>query len=296
MVAALASAGAVAAGRTVAGTIFGVFIIVVIASWALMFAVLIGILIVYTLLRGRRVRRRREAPPPGADPNLPVRLAQVRRADPDFDPQLLLEAAQMVCLVMFAAMSTGDEQTIRWLAAPSFWPTFFGKYLRTQARDARLQRANRMTPESQSRRYMRLPIDYQASAPKLISIEPGQQQRARVRVSFDQLRAIVSSNAQSGLAMAEADSLGSLAVKFGKQMNAPRAAGLGWLLWSGQYDLAFARPGDARTDPAASVASRTCARCGATYRSEFTTQCEHCHAVRPLAWGLWRLTDITPVA
>lgn len=297
-----ALATAASAGRSVAGTVFAVFIIVVIASWALMLVLMIGMLIVVVLTRGRQARRRRETPPAGADPNLPVRLAEVRRADPAFDPQLLLEAAQMVCLVMFAAMTNGDEEAIRWLATPSFWPTFFGRYQKTVARDARRQRAVAKDPDSAYRRYLRLPVGYQASAPELISIEPGPRQRARVRVSFDQLRVVVSSSAAGEVAMASATSLGSLAAGFGQVFGEkvsdaqPRSTpGLAWLQWSGKYDLAFDRPGDARTDPAAAVASRTCARCGATYMSEFSTECEHCHAQRPLAWGLWRLADILAV-
>lgn len=49
----------------------------------------------------------------------------------------------------------------------------------------------------------------------------------------------------------------------------------------------------ARTDPAAALASRACRACGAAYRSDLATQCAHCRAERPLAWGEWRLASIT---
>ena len=65
--------------------------------------------------------------------------------------------------------------------------------------------------------------------------------------------------------------------------------------WAGRYDLDFARQAGARTDPAAALASRTCAACGAAYRSDLAAHCAHCRAERPLAWGEWRLTDITAV-
>jgi hypothetical protein len=83
----------------------GVLVVVVIAGWALMFAVLFGMLIYLTVLRGRRQSRKRMEPAPAfsADPNLPTVLAQARHADPYFDEQLLLDASQLICLVMFAA-------------------------------------------------------------------------------------------------------------------------------------------------------------------------------------------------
>ncbi len=74
-----------------------------------------------------------------------------------------------------------------------------------------------------------------------------------------------------------------------------RVSELSWVSWAGRYDLDFTRPAGARTDPAAALASRTCAACGAAYRSDLAAHCAHCRAERPLAWGEWRLTDITAV-
>jgi hypothetical protein len=313
VVAALAGSAAAPLAGSTGRAVFGILELIVIGSWALMFAVMFGILIAVTVMRGRRVRRRAQAPqaPRTADPDLPARLAEVRRADPHFDERLLLEAAQMICLVMFAAMTTGDERAMRQMAAPSFWLTFFGRYTRTSARDARRQRAARDRqraarngpgrPDRPSDRQARLPVDYQATSPELISLQAGPQQRARVRVSFSQLRVVVAPGAAGQVAMATATSLGSLASGLGGAMGQRMTSdngstpGVSWLSWAGQYDLTFTRPGGTRTDPGATLASRTCARCGATYRSEFTTVCEHCQAGRPLAWGQWRLTDLTSV-
>ena len=59
-----------------AGTAFGIIVLIVIASWALLFAVLIGTLVTVTVMRGRRQRQHQAAPVVvGADPNLPARLA-----------------------------------------------------------------------------------------------------------------------------------------------------------------------------------------------------------------------------
>ena len=277
----------------------GVVVLIVIAGWALMFAVLFGLLIYVTVLRGRRQGRRRVAAGPAvsADPNLAAVLAQARHADPYFDEQLLLDASQLICLVMFAAISTGDEEAVRYLAAPSFWSTFFGRYVRSSARSARLQRVQEQGRRAGSRRQARLPVDYQALAPELISLDL-RQQRACIRVSFSQLRAVVAPGAQGQTAMAAATSLSSLAVSFGgamsEQMNSS-VAGLSWLSWAGKYDLVFTRPPGIRTDPRAAIANRTCSSCGATYRSELATTCAHCHAERPMAWDTWRLADIAVV-
>ena len=277
----------------------GVVVLIVIAGWALMFAVLFGLLIYVTVLRGRRQGRRRVAAGPAvsADPNLAAVLAQARHADPFFDEQLLLDASQLICLVMFAAISTGDEEAVRYLAAPSFWSTFFGRYVRSSARSARLQRIQEQGRRAGSRRQARLPVDYQALAPELISLDL-RQQRACIRVSFSQLRAVVAPGAQGQTAMAAATSLSSLAVSFGgvmsQRMNNP-VPGLSWLSWAGKYDLVFTRPPGIRTDPRAAIANRTCSSCGATYRSELATTCAHCHAERPMAWDTWRLADIAVV-
>ena len=282
-----------------AGTAFGIIVLIVIASWALLFAVLIFTLVTVTVMRGRRQRQHQAAPVVvGADPNLPARLAEVRRADPHFDEQLLLEAAQMACLVMFAAMTDGDEQAIRHLTAPPFWSTFMGRYLRMKARDARRERSTPKDPSLPSSRQARLPVDYQAVAPELISVEAGRPQRARVRVSFNQLHVVVAPGAAGQVAMASATSLASLAASFGGAMGermANSAVGLSWVSWAGKYDLVFGRPAGTRTDPNAALASRTCTVCGATYGSELATACGHCTAPRPLPWGLWRLASITPV-
>jgi hypothetical protein len=278
---------------------FGVLELVIFASWALLFAVLIGMLMYVTLLRGRRERRRLRTPPvvDQPDPHLPARLAEMRNADPHFDEQLLRDAARMACLVIFAAMATGDEQAIRRLAVPSFWSTVFGRYVKTCARDARVRRARGGT-NGRAARQARLPVDYQASAPELIDLGPGSPQRARVRVSFSQLMAMIAPGAEGQAAMATATSLSSLAGSFGQAMgermnNAP--AGLDWLSWDGQYDLAFTRPAGSRTDPSTALASRTCTACGRAYRSELVTACEYCRAERPAPWGQWRLADVTVV-
>jgi hypothetical protein len=282
-----ASSVAVTALRVVGG--------IVVAGWIALFAVLIGTLVLMTVLRGRR-QRRDPAPAAPADPRLPAKLAEVRAGDPHFDEQLLLGAAQIACLVVFAAISTGDQRAIRRLTAPAFWSTVFGRYLQNAARSARLQRKmaeDRGRPSRQAR----LPVDYQASAPELIGLEPGKRQRAVVRVSFSQLRAAVAPGAKGQAAMASAGSLSSLATSFSGAMS-DRMNGVtevSWVSWAGQYDLAFSRPRGARTDPGAALSTRACTACGATYRSELAIECAHCHTERPVSWGQWRLASITAV-
>jgi hypothetical protein len=292
---------AASAARTVAGIIE----LVIFASWGLFFAVMIGMLVTVVLLRGARERamlRRGASVPAGPDPRLPAQLAEIRRGDPAFDEQLLLEAAQMACLLMFAATSTGDEEPVRHIAAPSFWATFFGRYIATSARDIRL----RHTPDSTTRAsaYLpRLPIDYQATAPELIGLELGGielagRQFARVRVSFSQLCVIVAPGAARQAAAASAKSLTSLAAGIGGAMGSRmnnEPSDVSWVSWAGRYDLDFTRAAGSRTDPGAALASRTCMRCGAGFASELATACGHCHTPRPVAWGDWRLAEVTAV-
>ena len=97
-----------------AKTAIDVIIGIVVASWALMFALFIGMALVVTVTRGRRLRRGpRSAVTAMADPQLPAALARLRAGDPRFDERLLLEQAQMACLVIFAATSTGDEDLLK---------------------------------------------------------------------------------------------------------------------------------------------------------------------------------------
>jgi hypothetical protein len=131
-----------------------------------------------------------------------------------FDEQLLLDAARLICLILFAAISTGDEEAIRHLASPSFWSTFFGRYTRNAARSARVQRIQEQSRRAGSRRQARLPVDYQALAPELICLDL-RQKYACVRVSFSQLRAVVAPGASGQTAAASATTLSSLAASFG---------------------------------------------------------------------------------
>jgi hypothetical protein len=110
--------------------------------------------------------------------------------------------------------------------------------------------------------------------------------------------AMIAPGAEGQAAMATATSLSSLAGSFGQAMGqrmdgAP--AGLDWLAWDGEYDLAFTRPAGSRTDPGTALASRNCAACGRAYRSELATACEYCQAERPTLWGQWRLANVTVV-
>jgi hypothetical protein len=288
------------------GSAFGIAGLVVFFSWVLMFVVLFGMLIAVTVLRGRRQRQGQDGGPPAAtaapaDPLLPARLAELRSADPRFDEQLLLDVAQAACLLMFAAQSTGDEGALRRLAAPSFWSTFFGRYIAVNARDARLARDPRTGRGTSSRRRARFPVDFQATAPELVRVELGAWQRAQVRVSFSQLRAVLAPGARGQTAAATATSLGSMASAIGASVSSQasssdsRGSELSWISWAGRYDLDFTRPAGARTDPAVALTSRTCAACGAAYRSDLAAHCAHCRAERPLAWGEWRLVSITAV-
>jgi len=120
-----------------------------------------------------------------------------------------------------------------------------------------------------------------------------------VRVSFDQLQAVVQPGAADYAAGAAATSFTSAMISIGKSVrttsNNPRSNEVSWLGAGGRYDLVFVRPAGTSTDPSAALADRTCTTCGATYRSELATACAHCGTERPLPWDRWRLADAAPV-
>ena len=283
-------------------TALGIVWLIVILSWVLLFAVMIGLGATLTVarVRGRRQRLRTAAAPVAAplDSGVGARLDALRHADPDFDEQVLLEAAQMACLLVFAATSTGDDAPLSQLAAQEFWSTPFGRYVRIAARDRRRERARAAKDGSASVPRSWVPLDYLASVPELVDVQLRPEQRVCVRVAMSELMAIVRPDAAFLANAGAARSLVSVAASVGGAMAArmnDAPVDVSWVSGTGRFDLTFVRPAGARTDPSAVLASRACTACGAAYRSEFAVACSHCGAERPLPWGLWRLAQNTPV-
>jgi hypothetical protein len=268
------------------GLIQALPLLVAVAGWVLLVACMVLYLIVVVIGRGRGERRRANHPvaPPDLD-GLAAGLETLQVADPSFDPQLLVEAAQAVTLLLFVAMTTGDVGPIGAMTASSFWATPFGRLVRAIATDRR--RRSRLPY---------IPLDYQASAPELAGISAGTaQQEVRVRVWFSQLQVVVGPGAVAQVRAGTVSRLTSVPGAIGAAIAKDENAGapeVGWATAGGRYDLAFARPSGSQTDPATALATRVCPACGATYQSQFGVSCEHCQASRPLPWGDWRLVRI----
>jgi len=201
-------------------------------------------------------------------------------------------------------MTTGDVAPIGRLVTSSFWQTPFGRITQLAARDRRRENARAAAdaagPGRRSRSRWNIPVDYHPSVPELIAVQLGREQRVLVRVSFDQLAAIVRPGAQDFAAGAAAPNLGSALVSASRavasaQASSAQPASVAWVASGGHYALTFSRPSGRTTDPAAALADRTCVTCGATYQSELAIACQHCQAPRPLPWGDWRLADAQPV-
>ena len=296
-----ASLSALPAAENAGLVVWGVLELIAVVGWILLFATLLIYMAVVITSR-RRTQRRRDAAPRVAmrAGTVPPGLDAMRRADPSFDEQLLLDAALTVTLLMFAATSTGDEAPIRRVVTDSFWETPFGFMTRTTARDRRRENAEAAkSPGPAHRPRWNIPIDYQPSVPELAAVEQGRQQRVSVRVSFAQLQAVIQPGAEDLAAGAAATSFALALTSVGQgiaaQATSPRAAAASWVAASGRYDLTFVRPPEARTDPSAALADRTCTTCGATYQSELATACAYCQAPRPLPWGQWLLASAEPV-
>jgi hypothetical protein len=298
----LAAGGAAKAGLSV----LGIIELIVIASWILLFAVMLIYLAVLLASRRRGQRRAPAAKPvnPASRRSAvrPAGLDVLRRADPHFDEQMLLDAAQTAALLVFAALSTGDEAPIRRLVTDSFWETPFGSLTEMTARDRRRENAQAAKDAAAGRRgtsRWNVPLDYHPSVPEITAVGLGTEQAISVRISYAQLQAVVRPGASDFAAGAAAASFASAMTSIGKavaaQAGSVRVDGVSWLAAGGRYDLTFVRPGQARTDPSAALADRTCTTCGATYMSELATECEHCRAARPMPWGHWRLAAATPV-
>jgi hypothetical protein len=286
--------------------------VVLFLSWALLFAVLILFYVLVVAGRKRRVTSgpratgvARAAAAPGAGLSRsaagrkPAGLDALNRADPRFDEQLLLDAAQTATMLMFVATATGDEAPISRVVTGSFWQTTHGRVLHTAARDRRT--SNDIAAESpggSKARQQNVPVDYQASGAELTAVRLGNEQEVCVRVAFGELFAIVRPGAAALAAGATASSLTSGVISMARAIAADASgsqqAAVAWVGADGHYDLTFVRPAGLQTDPAAALADRTCSTCGATYRSELATACEHCATERPMPWGQWRLASAAP--
>jgi hypothetical protein len=290
-------------------TAISIAALVVVLSWVLLFAVLLVLYVAIVTTRSRRVRSvAREAAAPRAvvarRPDAgrhPDGLDALRRADPHFDEQLLLDAAQTATLLMFAATATGDEGPISRVVTESFWHTTQGRVVQVTARDRRTSnRYDASNPSGSKARQQNVPVDYQASAAELADVRLGHEEEVSVRVAFGELAAIVRPGAAAFAASASATSLRSAIFSTGMTVAAQasdnRQDGVSWIGADGHYNLTFVRPAGAQTDPAEALADRTCTNCGATYRSELATECQHCGAARPMPWGQWRLASAVPVS
>ena len=283
-----------------AGSALGIAVLVVIAAWALMFAVMFGLLIYLTVLRGRRQRGKRVEPGPAvpADPNLRAVLEQARQADPYFDEQLLLDASQLICLILFAAISTGDEEAVRRLAAPSFWSTFFGRYTRNAARSARLQRAQ------EQGRPARLAPPRAASGGlpgnRARADQPRPSPAARVHPGFVQPAA---RGGGAGSGRPDRGGVGDQPVvaRDGVRRRLRRAAEQ---FGAGPLVAVLGRKVRPRLHPPARCEDRPAGgdrqpdllrAAGRPTGPNSPSACAHCHAERPAAWDTWRLAEVTIV-
>jgi hypothetical protein len=299
--------------RTGLEAALGVVELIVFASWVLMFVLLFALWGTLIVRRGRSQRRgatdQLTAMTATADPaavaanaaRVQPGLQALREADPRFDPQLLLDAARTATLLIFVALSTGDEIPIGRLTTEAFWATPFGQIVRLTAGDRRRERIDTEKDVAAGRqvRQWKVPLDYQASVPELVAVTGGPEHHISVRVFFSQLEAVVRPGARAMTAGAAATSLqgaaAAFAGSFAAQAASDRVQQVSWLSAKGRYDLMFVRSGNASTDPGTALADRTCAVCGAAYRSELAVACSHCGTERRLPWGHWRLARAEPV-
>jgi hypothetical protein len=295
------------------GTAISIAALVVVLSWVLLIAVMFGTYAALVVARKARGSSpgvmtgspgRGYAPRPAASIHrprtgfLPAGLRALRQVDPNFDEQLLLDAAQTAMLLIFVANSTGDEQPISRVVTESYWHTPQARVMHTVARDRRSSaQFDAQNPDGSRMRQHMVVVDYQASASSLVSVRLGSQQEVCVRVAVGQLGAVVRPGAAAMAASASATSLTSGFASLGRavaEQADQSPANVSWVGANGHYDLTFVRRAGVQTDPAAALASRTCTRCGATYRSELATACQHCGAARAKPWGQWQLASAVP--
>jgi len=297
------TATAIAATSNPLGLALGIAIAIAILGWILILVLLITTYLVMVAVRGRAQKSREAGPPPrAADASeILAGLGEIRRRDPDFDEQLLFDAAQTATLLAFTAISTGDTAPIMRMVADSYWSTPFGRYVSTVARDRRraVLDAENAAIRRRNRNVPRLPLDYHADLPRLARVALGDVEEIDIRVSFSGLVAMIARGATAMASGAAARGTGqavlSLTRAVGDRLNDSGLDEVSWVASSGSYELSFIRPAGAHTDPLAVLSDRVCARCGAAFDSELAVACASCRTARPLPWGQWRLVQVQVV-
>jgi hypothetical protein len=237
--------------------------------WVLTFVIMLALLAVFGVSRGssdtgRNVFRQIVASRSSRDlvhtgdqagsPAIGAAMLELRSYDPDFDATVFLDCARVVVGAYAMAQVGKDDRLLRRITTPGFWQTVSGRGITNGI--AAYQRMLRKHPEWASTSVLALDVSWRQPVVQAVALGERGVDRITVR-------------------------LASVFVGLGPDRKRVDMAT--------QLDWDFVRPAGSKTDPGAVLQPRTCARCGAPYRSEMEGACAYCHAPRADAQAGWRL-------
>jgi hypothetical protein len=181
-------------------------------------------------------------------------MLRLRSLDPDFDATVFLDCARVVVGAYAMAQVGKDDRLLRRITTPGFWQTVSGRGI-TQGIVVH-QRMLRKHPEWASSSVLTLDVSWRQPVVQAVALGERGLDRITVR-------------------------LASVFIGLGPDRKRVDMAT--------QLDWDFVRPAGSKTDPGAVLQPRTCAACGAPYRSEMDSACAYCHAPRADVQAGWRL-------
>ncbi|HTZ27921.1 MAG TPA: hypothetical protein VMC83_28250 [Streptosporangiaceae bacterium] len=181
-------------------------------------------------------------------------MRRLQSFDPDFDATVFLDCARVVVGAYAMAQMGKDDRLLRRITTPGFWQTVSGRGITNGI--AQHERLLRKHPESARSSVLTLDVSWRQPVVQAVALGERGVDRITVR-------------------------LASVFIGLGPDRKRVDMAT--------QLDWDFVRPASTKTDPGAVLQPRTCASCGAPYRSEMDGACAYCHAPRADAQAGWRL-------
>jgi hypothetical protein len=192
-------------------------------------------------------------------PAVALAMRDLRAFDPAFDANVFLDCVRVAVGAYALAQMGNSDRLLRRITTPGFWQTHNGKQIAEAI--AKRSRQPRDPQEANSGKLI-LDVSWREPAVQAVALGDHGVDRITVRLAsvFIVVMLIPSTTPRS--------------------MRIDAATELDW---------DFIRPAGSKTDPAAVLQPRTCASCGAAFRSEVDDACAYCHAPRADAQAGWRL-------
>jgi hypothetical protein len=193
-------------------------------------------------------------------PAVGAAMRDLRAFDPAFDANVFLDCVRVAVGAYAMAQMSASDRLLRRITTPGFWQTHNGRQIAEGI--AKRNRQLRDHPQEANGGKLILDVSWREPAVQAVALGDHGVDRITVRLASVFIVALLISSTPP------------------RSMRIDAATELDW---------DFVRPAGSKTDPDAVLQPRTCASCGAAYRSEVDDACAYCHAPRADAQAGWRL-------